>query len=158
MQQLLKYDKQKDCILTNESVKPLASWWRSFGYSNILNEKNEFQWVLGFISCFKCCHTSNYGSSSGTKRFITHANRCSPLIQSCAYAASGTDDSHSTQLTLNKTVVKQKVKLSSKEQKELKDLDAKWICGDIRPYSIVEDKGFEELAQTFIRIRVGTLH
>jgi hypothetical protein len=59
---------------------------------------------------------------------------------------------------LNKTVVKQKVKLSSKEQKELKDLDAKWICGDIRPYSIVEDKGFEELAQTFIRIRVGTLH
>jgi hypothetical protein len=151
LQRLLKYEKQKYSILKNESVKPLASWWRSFGYPAVLNEKNEFQRIPGFISCLKCCHTSNYGSNSGTKRFISHADRCSPLVQSYS-SASGTDDSHSTQLTLNKTIVKQKVKLSTKEQNELKDLYAKWVCGDIRPYSIVEDKGFEELAQMFIRI------
>jgi hypothetical protein len=151
LQRLLKYEKQKYSILTNESVKPLAPWWRSFGYPAVINEENQFQRIPGFISCFKCCHTSNYGSRSGTKRFITHADRCSPMVQ-LSSSANGTDDSHSTQLTLKKIVVKQKVKLSSKEQKELKDLYAKWVCGDIRPYSIVEDKGFEELAQTFIRI------
>jgi hypothetical protein len=89
---------------------------------------------------FKCCHTSNYGFSSITKRFINRADRSSQLIQSCSYG-SDTDDSYSTQLALNKTVVK---------QEELKDLYAKRICGDIRANSIVEDNCFEELAQPFI--------
>jgi hypothetical protein len=42
LQRLLKCDKQKDCILTNKSVKLLTSWWRPFDYSAILNEKMNF--------------------------------------------------------------------------------------------------------------------
>jgi hypothetical protein len=151
LQRLLKYEKQKYSILTNESVKSLASWWRSFGYPAILNEENEFQRIPGFVSCFKCCHTSVYGPTSGTKRFISHADRCSPPVPSCS-SPGGADDSQSTQLILDNIVLKRKVKLADKEQNELKELYAKWVCRDIRPFSIVEDKGFEELAQMFIRI------
>ncbi len=66
LQLLLKYEKQKYCISNNESVKPLAPWWRSFGYPAVLNKKKEFQWIFGFISCLKCCHTASYGLKTGT--------------------------------------------------------------------------------------------
>jgi hypothetical protein len=69
------------------------------------------------------------------------------MIQSCA-SASSTNDSHPTQLTLDKTILKQKVKLTSKEKNELKELYAIWVCQEIHPYSIVKDTGFQILAHT----------
>jgi hypothetical protein len=45
LQRLLKYEKQKVRILNSESAKPLASWWRSFGYPAVQIKKmnlNEF--------------------------------------------------------------------------------------------------------------------
>jgi hypothetical protein len=56
LQRFLKYDNQKVCILTNESVKSLASWWRSFGYPAILNEKmnfNEFPVLIMVLHDFQ---------------------------------------------------------------------------------------------------------
>jgi hypothetical protein len=53
-------------------------------------------------------------------------------------------------LNLHRGGFKRKAKLAEKEQTEIKHLYAKWVCGDLRPFSIVEDKGFERLAQMFI--------
>lgn len=39
--------------------------------------------------------------------------------------------------------------------KRIKDLLAKWVCQDIRPFVIVEDEGFRHLAQELISI--GTI-
>ena len=91
LQRLLKHEKEKYSILTNDSVKTLAPWWRSFGFPAVRNEEDQFERIPGFISCFKCCHTSSYGSRSGTKRFTTHADRCSPMAESCS-SAKGTYD------------------------------------------------------------------
>ncbi|CAF3919288.1 unnamed protein product, partial [Rotaria sp. Silwood1] len=143
--------KKKFRILNNESTKPLASWWRSFGYPAVQKEKDEFERIPGYISCLKCCHTLLYGPTSGTKRFISHADRCFPLASSCSSGGKG-DDPQSTQLKLNQIGFTRKVKLSEKEQNELKHLYANWVCGDLRPYSVVEDKGFKQLAQMFIKI------
>ncbi|CAF1275734.1 unnamed protein product [Rotaria sordida] len=151
LQHLLLTDKKKFCILNNKSDKTLAPWWRSFGYPAILNENNEFKRIPGFVSCIKCCLTSIYGPKSGTKRFIAHADRCFPLVSPNS-AETGKDDPKSVQLNLDNVVLKRKIKLPNKEQNELKELCAKWVCRDLRPFSVVEDKGFEELAQMFIRI------
>ncbi|CAF4039435.1 unnamed protein product [Rotaria sp. Silwood1] len=151
LQRLLQKEKKKFRILNNESTKPLASWWRSFGYPAVQKEKDEFERIPGYISCLKCCHTLLYGPTSGTKRFISHADRCFPLASSCSSGGKG-DDPQSTQLKLNQIGFTRKVKLSEKEQNELKHLYANWVCGDLRPYSVVEDKGFKQLAQMFIKI------
>jgi hypothetical protein len=151
LQRLLIKEKQKFRILKNESTKIIASWWRSFGYPAVLNEQDQFERIPGFISCLKCCHTSGYSVNSGTKRFISHADRCFPLVSSCP-SADDKNDSQSTQLTLNNIGFKRKLKLTEKEQKDIKELYAKWVCEDLRPYSIVEDKGFQQIAQMFIRM------
>lgn len=149
LQQLLQADKEKYRVLPNESTKALPSWWRLFGFPAIKNEKNEFERIQGYISCKKCYRTSVYGSKSGTKRFIDHVNRCSPLSTPLTASSNGPQ---STQTTLDKIVVTKKSSVTMKEQNEIKKLYAKWVCEDLRPYSIVEDNGFQELAQSFIRI------
>ncbi|CAF2915108.1 unnamed protein product [Rotaria sp. Silwood2] len=151
LQRLLQKEKKKFRILNNESTKPLVSWWRSFGYPAVLNEKDELERIPGYISCLKCCHTLIYGPASGTKRFISHADQCFPLASSCS-SGDKVDDPQSTQLKLDQIGFTRKAKLPEKEQNELKHLYANWVCGDLRPYSVVEDKGFEQLAQMFIKI------
>ena len=53
MQLLLSKDKDKFCILKQESIKPLAAWWRSFGYPAALNIKDEYeiQCPAGHLPC-----------------------------------------------------------------------------------------------------------
>ena len=55
---------------------------RSFGYVTVKNNNNRFERINGFISCLKCYHTFRYGSTSGTKHFVEHADRCFPLVPS----------------------------------------------------------------------------
>lgn len=146
---LLRTEKNKYCILDNERTKNSPSWWRSFGFPAAVNEKGDIERIHGYISCKKCYRTSVYGSKSGTKRFIEHANRCSPSQSQSNVNSNGTSGS---QGTLDKILLKNKVTITAKEQNELKGLYAKWICEDLRPYSIVEDNGFKKLAQSFIRL------
>ena len=151
LQFLLRTEKQKYCILPNETNQKVASWWRCFGFPAVINEKKEYEKIKGYISCTKCFRTSIYGSKSGTKRFIDHADRCSPL-PSQSYIASNSNDSLLVQASLDKIFTKSNVNITPKDQNDLKELYAKWVCADLRPYSIVEDDGFMKLAQTFIRL------
>ncbi|CAF0973117.1 unnamed protein product [Adineta ricciae] len=145
----LRTDKQKYRILANENNKKATSWWRSFGFPAVLNEKNGFERIHGYISCTKYYRTSIYGSKSGTKRFIDHANRCSPLSSQSIPNQRNPEES---QATLDNIVIKKKAHITTKEQNEIKHLYAKWICEDLRPFTIVENNGFQQLAQTFIRL------
>ncbi|CAF2972666.1 unnamed protein product, partial [Rotaria sp. Silwood2] len=142
---------QKYRLVSNDSTKSLAAWWRAFGFINVQNENNKFEQIAGYISCLKCYHTFRYGFKSGTKHFVDHADRCFPLIFSDSIAAN-TDDSNLVQRKLEQTGFQRKAKLTIKEKNEFKDLYAKWICCDLRPFTIVEDFGFEHLANMFIKI------
>lgn len=151
VEQLLSTQKRKFRILRNERASKTASWWHCFGYPAVLNENDKFERIAGFVSCFKCCHTLAYGPNSGTKRFIDHAKRCSPSTSSPLAIGDG-NSSHPAQAALDMMVVKKRSSVTAKEQNDLKELYANWICEDVRPFSIVEDKGFQQLAQMFIRI------
>ncbi len=35
---------------------------------------------------------------------------------------------------------------------KIKDLSVEWVCGDLRPFSILENNSFRKLAQEFVRI------
>jgi len=135
----------------NSSTKTLASWWRAFGYVTTKNKRNEFERINGFISCFKCYRTFRYGAASGTKHFFDHADRCVPLTPSNSDAGDGRE-SKLVQSKLNELGVRSKLKLTVKEKTELKELCAKWVCTDLRPFTIVEDYGFEHLAAMFVKI------
>jgi hypothetical protein len=62
--------KQKLGLENKDSTKALVPCWRSFGYITVKNEKNRFERISCFISCFKCYHTFRYGYTNGTKHLL----------------------------------------------------------------------------------------
>ena len=54
LKRMLLVQDPKIHLLANDLLKPLAPWWRSFGYITIKNENDEFEPISGFISCLKC--------------------------------------------------------------------------------------------------------
>ncbi|CAF1491119.1 unnamed protein product, partial [Rotaria sordida] len=145
---LLLNQQQKFKIIENES-RSHAEWWRSFGFPAQLNENKKFERIIGYISCFKCMHTQAYNSLSGTKRFTQHANKCFPSSTSSSISISSLS---STQTTLNQMGFKKSMQFSENDVKTVKKLCAEWICSDIRPFSIVDDPGFRNVAQECIRL------
>ena len=94
-------------------------------------------------------HAQVYSVVSGTKRFKCHANKyCSSQILS----SISTNASDPTQATLNQTGFKRSPQFSDKDIKAMKSLCVEWICGDIRPFSILDDPGFRNIAQKYVRL------
>lgn len=137
-------------IVQNDKRKMTASWWRSFGYIAVKNQIDEFEQIDGYIACFKCFITFRYGQNSGTKHFMD-ADRCYPLAQRNT-PADRTSDRQSNQIKLDQVGFRRKITLTSKERCEVNNLHARWICHDMRPFTIVEDYGFEHLASMFVKI------
>ena len=152
LKRLLESQKYKYCILKNEKPKELALFWRSFGFPAVVNENGEWEKISGFISCIRCYNTQLYGSKSGTKRFNEHADKCFPIISSATVTNDKDNLTTTKQTKLNHLGFTKKAKLSADEQNHLKNMYAKWICTDLRPLSILEDEGFKNLAQLFIKI------
>ena len=99
LKRMLLVQAPKIRLVPNHSSKLLVPWWRSFGYVAIKNENNEFERANSFIRCLKCYHTVRYGSASGTKHFMKHANRCFPLTSK----DHSTDDIHDHKLVQHKS-------------------------------------------------------
>ncbi|CAF3890321.1 unnamed protein product [Rotaria sp. Silwood1] len=148
IKRVLLNQPQKFKIIENESPSH-AEWWRSFGFPAQLNENNKLERINGYISCIKCMHTQVYNLLSGTKRFKQHADKCFPSSVSSSTSISS---SSSTQTTLNQMGFKKSLQFSENDVKIVKKLCAQWICGDIRPFSIVDDPGFRNVAQECIRL------
>ncbi|CAF1171269.1 unnamed protein product [Adineta steineri] len=97
------------------------------------NEKKEFERIHGFISCTKCYHTSVYRPKSGTKRFIDHANQCSPLA---SQSTTSPNDPQATQSTLDKIVIKRQINITTKEQNGLRTISKASFPAGIGTFSI----------------------
>ena len=138
-------------IIKNESSAS-ALWWRAFGSPARFDADNILRKIPGFISCLKCMHTQAYGSSSGTKRFQQHADKCFLLSSSTTPAESRAESSMVTQRTLEQVGFNKSVNIHQKDIIKIKDLSAEWICGDLRPFSILDDPGFRNLAQECVRL------
>ncbi|CAF1143835.1 unnamed protein product [Adineta ricciae] len=136
----------------NNSTKSSSIWWRAFGFISTLNENKEFEQIPGFISCLKCYNTFRYSFNSGTKHFVDHANKCFPFATKNTVVAADANESKFVQYKLEQVGVQRKVQLTAKDQQRLKEICAKWICCDMRPFTIVEDDGFQNLANMLIKI------
>ncbi|CAF5014171.1 unnamed protein product [Rotaria sp. Silwood1] len=143
------FEKFKYKIIENPCPSK-ALWWRAFGFPARLNEDNQWERIEGFISCTKCMKTHIYNKLSGTKHFKEHADKCFPLSETSEAASSSS--SSSTQVTLNQIGFTKSRKFNEKDIKKIKDLSVEWVCGGIRPFSILDDSGFRRLAQECVRL------
>jgi hypothetical protein len=146
-------------VIKNESSSASA-WWNIFGFPAKLDENNEFQRIFGYVSCFKCFQTFIYSSKSGTTRLKEHETKCGKFTLSPSSLASSIeieqpDPSSSTQSILTQHGFRKTRKLNEKDTDHMKQLCAQWISKDLRPFSIIDDSGFRNLAQELILI--GTL-
>ena len=112
-------------------------------------------------------NTQVYNTLSGAKRYKQRADKCFPLSKTGQPISSSTSPSSSTlplsisftlsassstQTTLNHMGFTKCERFNDKDIIKLKDLLVKWICDDIRPFSVLNDSRFRDLAQELVRL------
>ncbi|CAF4527474.1 unnamed protein product [Rotaria sp. Silwood2] len=76
-------------------------------------------------------------------------------MKSNTSTTKSTTISTSTQPTIDKIVLIRKT-LTTGQSNVIKDLIVRWVCGDIRPLSIIDDSGLRVLIQECVKF--GSLH
>ena len=148
---LLLNQKHVYQIVKNESM-PKAEWWRGFGFPARFNENNVLEKISGFISCLKCMHTVAHSNSSGTRRYKEHVDKCFPASASSISYSPLHEAPMVTQRTLDQVGFYKSVHVNEADVVKIKNLSVEWICGDLRPFSILDDSGLRNLAQECIRL------
>ncbi|CAF1391214.1 unnamed protein product [Rotaria sordida] len=145
---LLKNEKQRYEVIPNKAKSAKAPHWSTFGFPAKLNEKTGiFERIIGFASCNNCKKTFVYNSNSGTSHLKEHSCT-SNLIQTSTTSVM-------KQPTVEQYLTVQK-NLTTDQSTVIKDLIARWICTDIRPFSIIEDGGLRLLIQECVKL--GSLY
>ncbi|CAF4592410.1 unnamed protein product [Rotaria sp. Silwood1] len=151
-------------VIDNESG--LSQVWTSFGLPAKTNELGHVHIIYGFASCKECKLTYSYESSKiGTTPLQRHicANKKTSLISTTRptkkqRSSSCSSSSASTIIKINDTDtlfnfgIQKQITGTTKEIDTLKTLMVQWICGSLRPVSIVEDQGFIKLLQFAVNL------
>jgi hypothetical protein len=149
---LLKTDSTNYKIVKNTKNNLTSVCWKLFGFpaKKSLTEA-EFEPLSGFVTCESCYQTYTFTPNSGTR--ILNAHICVQKLSSGTRKRSSSASVSGYQMKLG-TAMKcyKQVQLPEKEINLVKDLTCKWLCQDMRPFSIVEDVGLRNLLQEFILI------
>jgi hypothetical protein len=144
IQFLIRNEKQRYDIISNNAQSAKASHWSKFGFPAKLNEKTGiFERIFGFASCHDCKKTFVYNSNSGTSHLIHHS--CVSNLAQISTTSSMKQTTIEQSLTIHKS-------LTADQSTTVKDLISRWICTNIRPFSIIEDDGLKQLIQECIRL------
>jgi hypothetical protein len=145
--QLMLKTKPIEYIIIENTGKHISDCWNSFGFPAIVGHNGDPQRIDGFVSCRKCFAT--YSFMSNSTRFLNqHDCEVSKEINK-RLEAKGTS---SAQRCLTAFYPAKPVTLKVSEITKIKDLQARWVCQSIRPFSIVEDNGLRRLIQECISI------
>ena len=134
-------------VIDNDTSTFKSKCWQIFGFPARKNETNEYQRIPGFVSCRKCFKTYSYKSTTGTRQLNSHP--CVPV--SLTESKSSTIPTKQTTLDHIPKNLKQ-IKLDDKEINNFKILISKWICEDLRPFTVVEDGGLRKVFQELISL------
>ena len=147
---LLKTDSSNYKAIKNAKSNLFSVCWKLFGFPvKKSHVKAEFEQIPGFVSCQSCFQTYTFTSSFGTR--ILNAHSCVQKLSSCTKKRSSLNNGNASQMKLTKVMKCYKqVQLPEKEINLVKDLTCKWLCQDMRAFSIVEDIGLRNLLQEFI--------
>ncbi|CAF1438083.1 unnamed protein product [Didymodactylos carnosus] len=153
IERLLKTEKEKYVVIKNETVRDGTNCWKVFGFPAMKTESDgPLTKIEGFASCRKCFNTYAYTPKTGNTRINGH--KC---VQDLKNSTNVTKSSSNTaQRSIAQYATPKSIKLCENEAKTIKDLTAKWLCHDIRPFSISEDRGLRELIQQCILL--GSRH
>jgi hypothetical protein len=151
---LLKFEKNQYDIINSKATTATGCHWSVFGFPAKFNkETNEFERIPGFASCRICKKTFVYGPNSGT----SHMKRHSCVTYEAKASTSTPTRSPKGQQTIDKMVVIRKT-LTTEQSNLIKDLTVRWVCGDIRPISIIDDEGLRALIQECVRLGMCCSH
>jgi hypothetical protein len=139
--------KPNEYVIIENTGKHTSDCWTLFGFPAIINSNGDSERINGFVSCRKCFST--YSFTSNSTRFLNHHDCEASKERGKKLAANGTPP---TQRRLTAFYPAQPVNLKASEIMKIKNLQAEWICQNIRPFSIVEDKGLRRLIQECISI------
>lgn len=152
IQHLLKFKKDQYVIIDNVNNKKSSDCWRLFGFPAAINENGDHQRIEKFVSCKKCFTTYSYVSNSTT---FLKKHRCDSLHRSNNTSSSTSSRQptvyHSQRLITDYGNPKS-FRLPDNCSKDMKDLIVRWVCRDMRPFAVVDDIGFREIAQRCVSI------
>ena len=151
IENLLLYQKHVYQIMKNESM-PKAEGWRGFGLPGRFNENSVLEKMSGFISCLTCMHAMAHSSSSETRRYKEHVEKCFPASTFSISYSPPREAPMATQRTLDQVGFYKSVRANGADVIKIKNLSVEWICGDLRSFSSLDDPGFRNLAQECIRL------
>ena len=151
IQHLLKHNKTQYVVLANSTNNSSSICWRLFGFPAKLDMTSVPQKIKNFVSCKNCFITYSYVSNSTT--FLKkHSCQSSGRQINSTSSSTHTHTSSSSQSLITAYGHPKTVRLHDSHSKEMKDLVARWICKDMRPFAIVDDAGFREIAQRCVSI------
>ncbi|CAF1043629.1 unnamed protein product [Adineta ricciae] len=149
---LLSKNPENYKVIKNTKNNLTSICWNLFGIPTrkILGTE-EFEPIQGFVSCESCFQTYAFSSTSGTR--VLNSHTCVQKFSSGTRKRSSSESGTNHQMKLE-TITKsyKDVRLPEKPINIIKELTCKWVCQDMRPFSIVEDIGLENLLQEFINI------
>jgi hypothetical protein len=149
VQYFLKHNKTQYVVLDNSSNKNSSICWRLFGFPAKLDMNGVPQKIKNFVSC-KICFTTYCYISNSTSFLNKHS--CESAVQKPKFTSSSSSSHGYSQSLITAYGHPKTVRLPDSHSKEMKDLVARWICKDMRPFAIVDDVGFREIAQRCVSI------
>ena len=161
---LLKTKDSEYQVVHNESGT--SQVWNSFGFPAKMNELGHMKIISGFASCKECKLTYSFDSSKiGTTTLqrhicvgkkmntsITTKSTSKQRSSSCSSSSSISIVKMNNMDTLFNFGIQKQITGTTKEVDTLKTLMVQWICGSLRPVSIIEDKGFINLLQAAVSL------
>jgi hypothetical protein len=151
IEMLMKQQSDQYVVVPNNRGHS-SKCWDLFGFPAMIESIDEQPKIIEkFVTCRKCFTTYSFISNS-TRLLNIHICRTTPRPRSASLTTSLNSSStlHQTSLTSYGTFTK--TKIHDSQIKRIKDLQAHWVCRDIRPFTVVEDEGFRQLAQELIMI------
>ena len=149
IQHNLKFNKDQYVILDNSNNKNSSVCWRLFGFPAVLDINGVPQKIKNFVSCKKCFTTYSYVSNSTT---FLNKHSCLSSDQKAKSISSSSHHTLSSQSLITTYTHPRTVRLPDSCSKDMKDLVVRWICKDMRPFAIVDDDGFRNIAQRCVSI------
>lgn len=109
-------------------------------YFNKLLNKQSKQ-ILNFVLCTKCDAILNYVPANGTSALLRHTKNCPrEIITTNAEEIAAEDQTELPEA------------IQSSIKKDFSTKLVKWCAQDLRPFEIVDDCGFREIAQELVEL------
>ncbi|CAF1209747.1 unnamed protein product [Adineta ricciae] len=151
IEMLMKQNGKQYIVVDNTKVHS-SKCWDLFGFPAIIESDGETPKIIEkFVTCRQCYMTYSFNSNS-TRLLNNHICKKPHRARSSSASMAPNSSSSCHQTTLASYTAAGGVKLSDGHMKRMKDLQANWICKDIRPFAIIEDDGFREIAQELVSL------